>query len=92
LIIYAFINRNYNIDLLPNFSIVRNFQKQGFDVYTTDWGTPSAFDKELTVGHYVNNYLANAVDYILKHSNLEKVSLLGYCWGGELSLMLGALS
>ena len=91
LIVYAFINRNYILDLLPNFSIVRNFQKQGFDVYTTDWGTPSAFDKELTVGHYVNNYLANAVDYILKHSNSEKVSLLGYCWGGDLALMFSAL-
>ncbi|HEU5120663.1 MAG TPA: alpha/beta fold hydrolase [Candidatus Nitrosocosmicus sp.] len=91
LIIYAFINRNYILDLLPEFSIVRNFQKQGFDVYITDWGTPSAFDKELTVGHYVNNYLANAVDYILKHSNSEKISILGYCWGGDLALMLAAL-
>lgn len=91
LIVYAFINRNYILDLLPNFSIVRNFQKQGFDVYATDWGTPSAFDKELTIGHYVDNYLVNAVDYILKHSNSEKVSLLGYCWGGDLALMYTSL-
>ncbi len=81
LIIYAFINRNYILDLLPDSSIVRNFQKQGFDVYTTDWGTPSAYDKKLTVGHYVNNYLTNAVNHIIEHSNSEKVSLLGYCWG-----------
>ena len=40
LIIYAFINRSYILDLLPDSSIVRNFQKQGFDVFTTDWGTP----------------------------------------------------
>jgi polyhydroxyalkanoate synthase subunit PhaC len=91
LIIYAFINRNYILDLLPNSSIVRNFQEQGFDVYTTDWGTPSIYDKDLTVGYYVNNYLAKAVDYILEHSNSEKVSLLGYCWGGDLALMLAAL-
>ncbi len=91
LIIYAFINRNYILDLLPNSSIVRNFQEQGFDVYTTDWGTPSAYDQHLTLGYYVNNYLAKAVDYILEHSNSEKVSLLGYCWGGDLALMLAAL-
>ena len=91
LIIYAFINRNYILDLLPDSSIVRNFQKQGFDVYTTDWGTPSAYDKELTVGHYVNHYLTDAIDHILEHSNSEKVSLLGYCWGGDLALMLAAL-
>jgi polyhydroxyalkanoate synthase subunit PhaC len=91
LIIYAFINRNYILDLLPDSSIVRNFQKQGFDVYTTDWGTPSAYDKELTVGHYVDNYLTDAVNHIIEHSNSEKVSLLGYCWGGDLALMFAAL-
>ena len=92
LIIYAFINRSYILDLLPDSSIVRNFQKQGFDVFTTDWGTPSAYDKELTVGHYVNHYLTDAIDHILEHSNSEKVSLLGYCWGGDLALMLTALN
>jgi len=91
LIIYAFINRNYILDLLPNSSIVRNFQKQGFDVYMTDWGTPSSYDKELTIGHYVNDYLVNAVDHIREHSGHEKVSILGYCWGGDLALMFSAI-
>jgi poly(3-hydroxyalkanoate) synthetase len=58
LIIYSFINRHYILDLLPNSSIVQNFQRQGFNVFATDWGTPSAYDKELTIGYYVNNYLA----------------------------------
>ncbi len=91
LIIYAFINRSYILDLLPDSSIVRNFQKQGFDVFTTDWGTPSTYDRELTVGHYVNHYLTDAIDHILEYSNSKKVSLLGYCWGGDLALMLAAL-
>ena len=91
LIIYAFINRHYILDLLPDSSIVRNLQRQGFDIFAADWDTPSAYDKELTIGHYVNNYLANAVDHIRKHSNSDKVSLLGYCWGGDLALMLSAL-
>ena len=64
LIIYAFINRHYILDLLPNSSIVQNFQRQGFNVFATDWGTPSAYDKELTIGHYINNYLAKTVDYM----------------------------
>lgn len=91
LIIYAFINRNYILDLLPDSSVVRNFQNQGFDVYTTDWGTPSPYDKNLTLGNYVNGYLLDAVNHIIDHSNSDKVSLLGYCWGGDLSLMLAAL-
>lgn len=91
LIIYAFINRNYILDLIPNSSIVRNLQKQGFDVFMTDWGTPSSYDKELTIGHYVNDYLVKAVDHIIKHSGSKQVSLLGYCWGGDLALMFSAL-
>ena len=91
LIIYAFINRHYILDLLPNSSIVRNFQLQGFNVFATDWGTPSAYDKELTIGHYVNNYLAKTIDYIREHTGSDKVSLFGYCWGGDLALMLAAL-
>jgi polyhydroxyalkanoate synthase subunit PhaC len=91
LIIYAFINRHYILDLVPDSSIVRNFQRQGFDIFATDWGTPSAYDKNLTIGHYVNNYLADALDQITKHTGSEKVSLFGYCWGGNLALMLAAL-
>jgi polyhydroxyalkanoate synthase subunit PhaC len=91
LIIYAFINRHYILDLLPNSSIVQNLQRQGFNIFATDWGTPSGYDKELTIGHYVNNYLAKTVDYIREHTGSDKVSLLGYCWGGDLALMLAAL-
>ena len=91
LIIYAFINRHYILDLLPQVSIVRNLLRRGLDIFATDWGTPSAFDQDLTLAHYVNNYLDNAVDQIRKHTNCDKVSLFGYCWGGDLALMYAAL-
>jgi poly(3-hydroxyalkanoate) synthetase len=55
LIIYAFINRHYILDLLPDSSIVLSLQRRGLDIFATDWGTPSAYDKKLTIGHYVNN-------------------------------------
>ena len=54
-------------------------------------GTPSAYDEKLTIGFYVNNYLADAIDHITKHTGSDKVSLFGYCWGGNLALMLAAL-
>ncbi len=38
LMVYAFINRHYILDLLPEISIVKNLLKQGFDIYATDWG------------------------------------------------------
>jgi polyhydroxyalkanoate synthase subunit PhaC len=50
LIIYAFINRHYILDLVPESSIVRNLQRQGFDIFATDWGTPSSKDRKQTIG------------------------------------------
>jgi polyhydroxyalkanoate synthase subunit PhaC len=91
LVVYAFINRHYILDLLPQISIIRNLMRQGLDIYATDWGTPGAYDKELTIGHYVNNYLDSSVDNIIKHANTDKVSLLGYCWGGDLALMYASI-
>ena len=37
LIVYAFINRHYILDLLPEISVVGNLLRQGFDVFATDW-------------------------------------------------------
>lgn len=91
LIIYAFINRHYILDLLPEISVVRNLLSQGLDIFATDWGTPSAYDKTLTMGHFVNIYIDRSVDVIRKITKSDKVSLLGYCWGGDLALMYSAL-
>ena len=91
LIVYAFINRHYILDLVPEVSVVRNLLKQGFDIYATDWGTPSAYDKDLTIGHFVNSYMDKSVDLIRETTKSDKVSLLGYCWGGDLVLMYAAL-
>jgi polyhydroxyalkanoate synthase len=91
LVVYAFINRHYILDLLPQISVIRNLMQQGSDLYATDWGTPGAYDKDLTIGHYVNNYLDSSVDSIVEHADTDKVSLLGYCWGGDLALMYASI-
>ena len=91
LMVYAFINRHYILDLLPEISIVKNLLKQGFDIYATDWGTPSTYDKDLTIGHIINNYLDKSVDVIREITKTDKVTLFGYCWGGDLALIYTAL-
>ncbi|MFZ0655641.1 MAG: alpha/beta fold hydrolase, partial [Nitrososphaeraceae archaeon] len=63
----------------------------GLDIFATDWGTPSSYDQDLTLYHYINNCLDKFVDKIREHSNSDKVSLFGYCWGGDLALMYAAL-
>src|SRR5919197_1415810 len=92
LIIYAFINRHYILDLLPEVSVVKNLLNQrGLDIFATDWGTPSAYDKSLTIDHFVNRYIDKSVDFIRKISKSDKISLFGYCWGGYLALIYSAL-
>lgn len=91
LIIYAFINRHYILDLLPEVSVVRSLLNQGLDIFAADWGTPSTYDKSLTIGHFVNSYLDKSIDLIRKVTKSEKVSLFGYCWGGNLALMYAAI-
>jgi polyhydroxyalkanoate synthase subunit PhaC len=91
LVIYAFINRHYILDLLPEVSVVRSLLNRGLDIFATDWGTPSAYDKTLTIGHFVNTYIDKSVDFIRKITKADKVTLFGYCWGGDLALMYSAL-
>ena len=91
LIIYAFINRHYILDLLPQVSVTRSLLNQGLDIFATDWGTPSIYDKSLTIGHFINRYLDKSIDFIRKITKSDKVSLLGYCWGGDLALMYAAI-
>jgi polyhydroxyalkanoate synthase len=90
-VIYAFINRHYILDLLPEISVIRNLLNQGLDIFATDWGTPSVYDKSLTIGHFVNRYMDKSVDFIRKITRSDKVSLFGYCWGGDLALIYAAI-
>jgi polyhydroxyalkanoate synthase len=98
LIIYAFINRHYILDLLPEVSVVRTMLNGGgeegdvrLDIFATDWGTPSVYDKSLTIGHFVNSYMDKSIDSIREITKSDKVTLFGYCWGGDLALMYAAL-
>jgi polyhydroxyalkanoate synthase len=60
-------------------------------IFATDWETPSAYDKGLTIGHFVNRYLDKSIDSIREITKSDKVTLFGYCWGGDLALMYAAL-
>lgn len=90
LVIYALINRHYLLDLLPESSVINSLLNQGFDVYATDWGTPTSYDKDLTLENYAEEYVGYAVEKITQLTGSDKVSFLGYCWGGILALIYSA--
>jgi poly(3-hydroxyalkanoate) synthetase len=74
IVIYAFINRHYILDLLPGIGVVRNLLFQGLNIYAPDWGTPSVYDRTLTVGHFVNRYIDSSIDIIRRITKSIRVS------------------
>ncbi len=91
IIAYALINRYHILDIHPKKSWVRNLLEQGIDVYMIDWGTPTNIDKFLDMDDYVNGYLNNCIEFVKDESDIEKVSLQGYCTGGTLATIYASL-
>jgi polyhydroxyalkanoate synthase len=91
LITYAQINRFYIMDIRPDISVVRNLLSNGLDIYLLDWGYPSWEDRCISMNDYVD-YVRNSVEYIKGKTEFEKISLIGYCWGGIIALIYTALN
>lgn len=90
LIVYAFINRPYILDLQPDRSVVRKLLESGLDVYMIDWGYPKKADKYITIEDYVE-YIGKALGIVSEQAGRDKITLHGYCLGGTLSLVYSAL-
>jgi polyhydroxyalkanoate synthase len=91
LIVYALINRHIMLDLEPGRSFIQNLLKSGMDVYLIDWGRPTAADRYLDMGDYLNGYLDNAVDQVRSHADSDRINLMGICMGGTFSVIYTAL-
>ncbi len=91
LIVYALVNRPFMVDLQEGRSLVANLLKLGLDVYLIDWGYPSRADRWLTLEDYINGYVNNCVDVVIKRHGLDKINLLGICQGGTFSLCYSSI-
>lgn len=90
LIVHSLVSRSYILDLIPGNSFIEYLLDQGFDVYLTDWGAPTAADARLGLDDYVLDYLPRMVDAVLRESEASELSMLGYCFGGVLTLLYAA--
>jgi polyhydroxyalkanoate synthase len=90
LIVYSLFNRSYILDLQPGNSFVEHLLNAGFDVYLLDWGVPDERDADNTLEDYTEHYLPLAVERVRRVSGTEHVNMLGYCFGGVLSLLYAA--
>ena len=91
LLVYSLIKRPYILDLMPERSLVRNFLQQGFSVYLTDWLPPGFDDTRRGLDAYINGDLARAVECVRSRERVERISVVGCCFGGLLAVIYAAL-
>jgi polyhydroxyalkanoate synthase len=92
MIIYAPINTFQILDLNPERSVVRNLlASDGLDIYLLDWGYPDQTDNSLSLEDYLR-YVDDAAKVIKDQTKEDKISILGYCWGGLFALVHTALN
>ena len=90
LIVMSLVSRSYILDLYSGASFIEALRDAGFDVYMLDWGVPDERDAGNGLAHYVEDLLPEAIEVVLDTSAVDGVHLIGYCYGGVLSLLLGA--
>jgi polyhydroxyalkanoate synthase len=90
LVVMSLVSRSYILDLYPGASFLAALRDAGLDVYLLDWGVPDERDAGNDLSTYVDELLPAAVAALLADSGRDRVNLIGYCYGGVLSLLLGA--
>jgi polyhydroxyalkanoate synthase len=91
LMVPSLINRHYVLDLMPGKSFAEYLVKQGFDVYCIDWGTPTAEDRYITFDDIVDRTIGRAIRRVSQSAPNKKTHVLGYCMGGTLAAIHGAV-
>jgi polyhydroxyalkanoate synthase len=90
LVVFSLISRSFILDLTPGNSFVEQLLAAGFDVYLIDWGEPDERDAQNTLEDYVDDYIPAAVQRVRELSGCDEVTLFGYCFGGDLTLLYTA--
>jgi polyhydroxyalkanoate synthase subunit PhaC len=91
LIVYAPILRPYILDLVPTNSFVEYLLDEGFDVYLLDWGNAGPEDEHISFEDWILDYMPEAVESALSGSQVEELTIFGYCQGGTMSAMYASL-
>ncbi len=86
-ITFSLVSRSYILDLRQGNSFVEHLLSAGFDVFLLDWGIADERDSGNTLEDYVDGYLPAGIDKAFEVSGADEVNLLGYCFGGVLTLL-----
>ncbi|MBR1123827.1 alpha/beta fold hydrolase [Bradyrhizobium lablabi] len=91
LIVMATTNRGYILDMVPGQSFIEFLLKRGYDVYMLDWSAPKPEEKSLRMEDYVLDFIPDSVRRVQEDSGIDDVTVIGYCFGGVLSLLYGSI-
>src|ERR1700730_87081 len=84
-------NRGYILDQGAGQSLIEFLLKRGYDVYMLDWTAPKPEEKNLRTEDYVLDFIPDCIRRIQKDSGETDVTVIGYCFGGVLSLLYGSI-
>jgi polyhydroxyalkanoate synthase len=91
LLVMATTNKAYIFDLAPGQSLVEFLLQRGYDVYVMDWNAPTAAERGLRIEDYVLDFIPDCIARVQRQSGEDELTLVGYCFGGVLSLLYTAL-
>ena len=85
--VYAMVNRPTVLDLLPERSFIDQFLQAGRSVYLLEWCEPDFAGYNQGIDHYVGRRMDALLQGVRRHSGQDKLTLMGVCQGGVLSLL-----
>jgi polyhydroxyalkanoate synthase subunit PhaC len=91
MLVMATTNRGYIFDMVPGQSFVEFLLDRGFDVFMVDWEAPRADEKHLAMEDYVLDFIPACVAKVADTTGEPDLTVIGYCFGGVLSLLWASL-
>ncbi|MDA0939208.1 MAG: alpha/beta fold hydrolase, partial [Proteobacteria bacterium] len=84
LIVTAWINKYYILDLQKKNSMVNYLVELGYTVFIISWNNPQKEDAATSFEDYAMQGVLEAIKQVKLRTNAEKINCVGYCLGGTL--------
>jgi len=84
LLVPAWINKFYILDMRPNNSLVRFLLERGHTVFVVSWANPTSAHANRDFDSYMKEGPLAALDAIKAATGEERINILGFCIGGIL--------